>query len=165
MFCTKCGANLPQNANVCPKCGVRLNNTQNNSSDFFKNLNGADTTREYDPMDIANNKGLSILSYLGILFLIPLLTAKHSKFAQFHAKQGFTLFLADLVLGMLGGFVSMVFNGLSYISYLSFFFIMPTVVLGAFGVLSLVLKILGIVYSAQGQAKELPVIGKIKILK
>ncbi len=47
--------------------------------------------------DVEKNKTVAMLSYLWILFLIPLLTAKDSKFAQFHAKQGLVLFIFSLV--------------------------------------------------------------------
>ncbi|MDP2708963.1 MAG: hypothetical protein Q8O93_02850 [bacterium] len=45
-----------------------------------------------DP-DIEQHKTIAALSYVWILFLIPLLGKKHSKFCQFHAKQGLILFL------------------------------------------------------------------------
>ena len=41
--------------------------------------------------DVAKNKTIAALSYFGLLCLIPLLGKKHSKFAQFHAKQGVVL--------------------------------------------------------------------------
>ena len=44
-------------------------------------------------LDVEANKTIAALSYLWILFLIPLLTKKNSKFCQFHAKQGLILFL------------------------------------------------------------------------
>lgn len=56
---------------------------------------------------------IAILSYLGILFLIPLLAVKDSKFVQFHAKQGLVLFIAEIatlfiawipILGWIAGF-------------------------------------------------------------
>jgi len=49
-----------------------------------------------DP-DIEKNKTVAALSYVWILFLIPLLGKKHSKFCQFHAKQGLILFLLSFV--------------------------------------------------------------------
>ena len=50
-----------------------------------------------DEKDIAENKYTAALSYVWILFLIPLLTKKDSKFCQSHAKQGLVLFIASLV--------------------------------------------------------------------
>ena len=49
-----------------------------------------------DP-DIEKNKTVAALSYIWILFLIPLLGKKHSKFCQFHAKQGLILFLLSFL--------------------------------------------------------------------
>lgn len=50
-----------------------------------------------DEQDIQQNKIWALLAYLGILFLIPLLAKKDSKFAQFNAKQGLVLFVANFI--------------------------------------------------------------------
>jgi uncharacterized membrane protein len=50
-----------------------------------------------DERDAAENYTAAILSYIWILFLIPLLAKRNSKFCQFHAKQGLILFIASLV--------------------------------------------------------------------
>ena len=47
--------------------------------------------------DIEENKTVAALSYIWVLCLVPLLTKKKSKFAQFHAKQGLILFIAEIV--------------------------------------------------------------------
>ena len=47
--------------------------------------------------DIEDNKTVAALSYIWVLCLVPLLTKKRSKFAQFHAKQGLILFIAEIV--------------------------------------------------------------------
>ncbi len=47
--------------------------------------------------NVEENKGIAALSYLWILFLIPLLGKKESKFAQFHAKQGLIIFILSFV--------------------------------------------------------------------
>ena len=50
-----------------------------------------------DP-DVEANKTIAALSYISILFLVPLLGKKDSKFAQFHAKQGLVVFIIELVV-------------------------------------------------------------------
>ena len=50
--------------------------------------------------DIEKNKTVAALSYAWILFLVPLLSKRHSKFAQFHAKQGLVLFVIKLAAGL-----------------------------------------------------------------
>ena len=39
---------------------------------------------------------IAILSYFGILFLIPMLAVKDSPFVKFHVKQGLVLFIAEI---------------------------------------------------------------------
>lgn len=45
----------------------------------------------------ADNHLLAAFSYIWVLFLIPLLARRDSKFCQWHAKQGLVLFLVELV--------------------------------------------------------------------
>ncbi|TXK71250.1 DUF4870 domain-containing protein [Paenibacillus sp. N3.4] len=101
----------------------------------------------YDSTDIHNNKGMAILAY--ILFFIPLIAAKDSKFAWYHANQGLTLFLVMIILNVV----------LSMIPFLGFI-LLPFVNLGL-----VILAVLGIVAAAQGQVKPLPIIGGYTLLK
>lgn len=115
-------------------------------ADKIANLNETpDITAEMDPKDIEDNKVMAVLAYIGPLFLIPLFAAKESKFARFHTNQGLVLFLAGLIGGVASGII----------------WILAPVV----SIASLVLTILGIVNAVQGKAKELPLIGKFKLLK
>jgi uncharacterized membrane protein len=61
---------------------------------------GAETVREQD-------KVMLILSYLGILSLIPLLTVKDSDYVKWHAKQGLVMGLTTIVLVILGAVFGM----------------------------------------------------------
>ena len=60
--------------------------------------NMKDHTNEFDPTDIQNNKAMGILSYIGLLVLIPIFAAKDSKFARFHANQGLVLVIAQAIV-------------------------------------------------------------------
>lgn len=101
----------------------------------------------YTPEDISNNKIMAALSYIGILVILPLLLAKDSRFAQFHANQGLLLLIVDVLLSVL-----------SFIPVVKFF-------AGIIGLVVFVFCIIGIVAALKGEAKELPVIGKYRILK
>lgn len=101
------------------------------------------STTQCDPADVQENKGITVLSYLGILCLVPLLSKKDSKFAQYHAKQGLVLFIMELVIWVL-----IVIPVLGWIIY----------VVGI--ITSLVFAIMGIMNVVNGKCKELPVIGK-----
>lgn len=156
-FCNKCGNQLPDGANNCPNCGAPAGNTQQKTQDFVNNMmNTNDTTSQFDPQDINNNKGMSVLAYIGFLFLVPLLACPNSKFARYHTNQGLVLFLLEFALGVVTGILGIIpIAGLIIGGLLS----------AVGGIFTLVLMIMGIINAAQGQAKELPLIGKITLLK
>lgn len=172
MFCKNCGKEIQDGAVVCLNCGAKVDPPaaedpfKKAAEDAFKAP--VDDTVSYDPQDISANKGMAILSYFGILVLIPLFAAKNSRFARFHANQGIVLAIAEIAVSILRavvvGIIKAVLIGaglfrLGFIaSIIDFVFVLALIALG-------VLAIIGIVYAAQGKAKEIPVIGKIKILK
>lgn len=119
----------------------------------------ADTTAEYDKVDIEQNKGMAVLAYLGILVLIPLFAAKESKFARFHSNQGLLLCIAAIAYSIVYTILS------SIIIAISWRLSIIVSLLGLFSLVFLVLAIIGIINAANGKAKELPVIGKYKLLK
>lgn len=159
-FCNKCGKEIPVGANNCPNCGAPAGNAQQNAQnaqDFVNNImNTADTTSQFDPQDINDNKGMSVLAYIGILFLIPLLACPNSRFARYHTNHGLVLFLLEVAIGVVTGIFGIIpIAGL----------IIGGLISAVGGIFTLVLMILGIINAAQGQAKELPLIGKITLLK
>ncbi|TCZ78820.1 hypothetical protein E0485_07015 [Paenibacillus albiflavus] len=98
--------------------------------------------------DFQQNKAIAILAY--IIFFLPLLTARDSKFAMYHANQGFLVFLTCLAVNIIGTIIPLI----------GWFIIVP------FGNLFvLVLILLGILNAANGQMKPLPLIGKFEIIK
>ncbi|MCX6792415.1 MAG: DUF4870 domain-containing protein [Candidatus Falkowbacteria bacterium] len=54
----------------------------------------------FDP-DVQSSRLIAALSYFWILFLIPLLLKRDSKFAQFHAKQGLVLFIVEFIVSLI----------------------------------------------------------------
>lgn len=50
---------------------------------------------------ISDGKVWSIMAYLGILCLLPLLLKKENKFALFHGKQGLVLFIGEVAISVL----------------------------------------------------------------
>ena len=114
---------------------------------------GTPESLEVDPDDAEKNKVFGILAY--IIFFIPLIAAKDSPFAKYHANQGLALFLTMIVsltaLTILEfvPFVGFVFGLLHVLVYLGF----------------MVLVVLGIVNAAAGKCVPLPIIGGIKLIK
>lgn len=113
----------------------------------------------FNTEDVSENKVFGILSYIGILVLIPIFAAKDSQYARFHANQGLVLFILEVALNIIVRIVSaalsFTFGGALLASLLSL----------AVAVVSLVFMILGIVNACSGEAKQLPIIGGITILK
>ena len=134
-----------------------MSNQQESFEEKFQNLNNtADTTSQFDPQDITNNKVMAILAYFGILVLIPIFAAKESKFARFHANQGLILFIAGIAIYIVQTIFYSIFS-------LRLWWLISTVV-GIIGLVIFVLAIIGIVNAAQGKAKELPLVGNFNIL-
>ena len=113
-----------------------------------------DSTGAFDPEDARQNKAMAILAYISWLVLIPLFLAKSSKFARYHCNQGLILAILEIicwvVLGILGGLP--LIGGVFRLAN------------GILGIAFLLLAILGIVNVVNGRAKELPVIGSLRIL-
>ncbi len=117
-----------------------------------KELNDTpDRTADFDPQDVAANKVYAVLAYFGILVLVPMLAAKDSKYAQFHANQGLILFLLEVIVSVFLGIIS----GIKVLA------IIFTIVLNL-GILAFL--VIGIINAVDGRAKELPLIGKFRIL-
>ena len=92
-----------------------------------------------------------ILSYFGILCLIPLLTQKHNKFVMFHAKQGLALLISCVILWV----AEIILLFIPFIGWI-IAILMIFVWLGV-----LVLAIMGIVNGIQGKEWKMPVIGGV----
>jgi len=121
---------------------------------------GPPESLEVDADDAEKNKIFGIIAYIGILCLVPLLAVKNSPFAKYHANQGLTLFIAEIVLwiafGVLEALLSFVIpSGFGFVSL-----IFAVVKLAPF-----VLAIIGIINASQGKCVPLPLIGGIKLIK
>ena len=167
-FCGNCGTKIDDNAKFCPGCGQaveapateqikteateqpKAEQAQGQQTDLsakMANLNNTkDTTDQFDKDDIEKNKAMGLLAY--ILFFIPLLAAKDSPFARYHANQGLVLFICGLI------------SSLVWIIPILGWIIAPIL-----SIVITVLAVIGIINALNGKAKELPIIGKFKILK
>lgn len=164
-FCSKCGARLNEGATFCSNCGAPQEVpaqqawTSSEQQGWPLGQQTWPNEQQFHPQDIESNKVMAILAYFGILVLIPLFAAKESKFARYHVNQGLVLFIAEVAYGIVYAILSSIIWAISWRLY----FI--TRIIGIFSLVFLVLSVIGIVNAVNGQAKELPVIGKFKILK
>jgi uncharacterized membrane protein len=119
---------------------VDINNKEKNMEE---KISKEETTSQPEQIKKEGPNMVAILSYIGILVLIPLLAVKDDEFVKYHAKQGLVLFIAEIatifvswipILGWLIGFLA--------------------------GIIWLALAIMGILNVVKGEKKQLPLIGK-----
>ena len=170
-FCTACGAQADDNATVCPVCGAPFaapaQPAAPQPAPQEQNAQVAPAQPTVDPNQQANPNAqtnpnvaakpdtlMCILSYLGILALIPFLSKKDDDFIMFHAKQGLNLTIVCWIASFGLGFVSGL-SGIVAVGYLG----------DLISIFELVLSIMGIVAATKGERKVLPLMDKIKIIK
>ena len=121
--------------------------------DEFDNVK--DDSKKYTEKDKRDGKIFSILAYLGILCLIPFFAEKNNKYVQFHAKEGLNLFLYDLIAEVVCGFLGT-----------TIILLIPALIVAwLVRVANVAFMIIGIINVCNDKAKELPYIGKYKIIK
>ena len=199
-LCKNCGQQLPENANACPYCGTFVNEQnaqqaaqpveqqapQQNYQQNYQQAPQQNYQQGYAPqqgyaqsyvtpdMDVQQSKGIAWLSYMGLLFLIPMFVRRQSDYTRFHVKQGVTLFAVELAYGVTYSILMAIINAIfpghytySYLYYLPSYYVHSSVynvfsfLLGLGYIFFLVVAIIGIVNAATGKRKELPLIGKI----
>ncbi|MFA4930558.1 MAG: hypothetical protein WC570_01680 [Patescibacteria group bacterium] len=95
---------------------------------------------KFDQKDIDENKIYGAVGYLGILFLIPLLAKKESKFAMACAKQGMILTICQIISG----------------------FLVPVFGLGVIlNLVIVVIMIIGFIMGLSGKYLRIPLVGQI----
>jgi uncharacterized membrane protein len=126
------------------------------------------TTPSTTARDAEQNKGMSIIAYIGILCLIPLLTGdyKKSTFLKFHTNQGVVLFITAIAVWFASWIIGWILSALLYRLYLGILAALIGFIFGpVVGILILILAILGIINAVNGRMKPLPIIGKFEIIK
>ena len=125
----------------------------NNNQNTNQNVNTNQTNTTDQPKSEAESgRLLGILSYIGILCLIPYFTEKNNSFVVFHAKQGLNLFIFEIICYVGIQVVARIIPMLGFLTKL--------IELGI-----LVFSVIGIVYVCQSEKKELPLISEIKFIK
>ncbi|MCL2150191.1 MAG: zinc-ribbon domain-containing protein [Dehalococcoidia bacterium] len=172
-YCANCGAQVQGDTKFCPACGAQAGSTpqqqQHQPSSQYQQphqqqsqqgglgflQNTADETGGMDPADIEKNKTIAGLAYF--LFFLPLISCPESKYGRFHANQGLILLILSIACGIVSFIISAILPWrLSVIS---------TIIYLIVSVVVIILGVTGLINGFNGRAKELPVIGKFRILK
>ena len=99
-FCTKCGAQIPDNSFACPNCGTPTGAAapvmQAVAPDPF------DHTAEFTAKDISENKVIAMLVCLmgAIGIIIALLASPTSPYATFHVRQALKFVVTETLLSI-----------------------------------------------------------------
>ncbi len=161
MKCEKCGSEISDNQKFCVNCGAKVDNQKDN------NVNNTNNTNQTSKDD---TKIYKILSYIGILWLVGLLSSKvkEDKSVKFHVGQGMIItivyVIVEVVVQLMNNLViANIFKeklwgitigvsptGLALMSFLNF----------AVVIAYSIFEIIGIVNVCKGQDKELPIIGE-----
>ena len=111
------------------------------------------SSKKFDKKDIEQNKMMAVLSY--IIPPIPYFLNPKSKWIRYHAIQGMNLLIVTIILSLA---VSII-NSIAILSFIKN--ILNTITLA----LIIIYVVIGIVNVCNGEAKELPIINKFKIIK
>ncbi len=135
---------------------------------FKKELDTEDHSAMLDPRDVNENKVFGIFAYLGLFVLIPMFAApKNSKFSRYHANQGLLLLICNAAYSIISALLRLIKvpvrvygRVIGYSTPLAL-----NIVLWILALPFLALAVLGIINVVKGRCKDLPFIGKFKILK
>lgn len=179
-YCVKCGTHVEEGMQFCPCCGEKIpeqsgqtyrdpyqnQNTYQNQNAYqnqnvYQSFYRPETEEYYDEREVKDNKVMGVLSYLGILLLIPALAGnKQSKYVRHHLNQGLVLQIISIIINVLDGSLVWRMHG--------WFTIMGGIWSLAFDIAKLacfVFMILGIVSACRGDKKKLPILGEFQIIK
>lgn len=105
--------------------------------------NQSQNTNQTPVVQADNTTLMSVLAYIGILVLIPLLVSKDNETVKFHIKQGLVLLVIEAAVWVLGMVMWSLYPILSLVN-----------------IAAIVLSIIGIVNVVQKKQSELPVVGQ-----
>lgn len=161
-YCSKCGQKLNKGDNFCSNCGANLK-TKKEKKEVIKEEKEVLTAEE----DINKNKGIAVLSYINILVLIPYFFVNDSEFVRYHSKQGMNFLIVWLIYAIMYNSLTLIhipnYNNRWYATYETPWFILA--ILYVIGIALILISIIGIINVCNGRKEELPLIGKIKIIK
>ncbi len=161
-YCTKCGTELDEKG-VCPNCppkenaADKINRGVKKLFDRFKNAE--DTTAEYEKKDIEKNLFFAIISYFGILILLPIIVVPDSKFAKFHTSQALNLMLVRFVYYIISAVLILIFMNISKVVTIIIAGLLALLGVGIFAI-----WIQGVANAAGKRAKKLPLVGNMDVL-
>ena len=110
--------------------------------------------------ELQQKKVICAIAYIfGILFFLPLILYPNDRFARFHANQSLAILLVTIIGEVIFGILCGVLGGIAVLGALF------GALCGIFGLVMLIACIVSILGVVKNEEKELPFLGKIKIIK
>lgn len=163
MFCSHCGAKVEDSQLFCQKCGYRM---VKSAEEPKKNPSGwqYQTKSSADSRAKEHQNLLCGLAYFPILFWLPLVALPDSVRGKQSANQGLLLLICSAIQSGLGSMIQtlMVEIGFFPVSLLCIFFKIGVSLLG---LIIFVFTLIGLVKGCQGEFYEIPLIGKMILIK
>ena len=165
-YCKTCGGRIKEGVKFCPSCGSKIEENFQQQEDAIAVSNMDTGNIMSDKSDIEQNKVMGFVCYLSWLVLIPIFTTQNSKFVRFHANQGLILAIAETGYWIINKIIVSILTAI-FINNFYMWGVYTAIVtlLNMVNIIFLVLFILGMINVSNGRFKELPIIGKFKILK
>ena len=191
-FCANCGTQLPEGSAFCPGCGAatannganantnaqyQQNNQYQQNAQYQQNNQYQQNVQYQNPVqpnyqsamspdaDVQINKSIAWLSYLGILFLIPMFVKKESPYCKFHVTQGANLFVFELAYLITTEIIKAIIFAICVSNWSLFgVYSVFSTIFGLLYIFFVVIAIIGIVNAATGKKNELPLISKVKLI-
>ncbi len=165
-YCGYCGAQIGKLGEPCPACGKIFTDGTfagngfkeekvGGMNGFFQKLKvfffgTEDETNRFSYSDINETKLVSASAYF--IFFLPLIFSQTSPFARFHANQGLLLFISFLIVGIINWMIG-------WIPLLGW------LVVTLLRIALIICLAVGVVNTAEGKAKRLPLIGRFSFIK
>lgn len=156
--CKKCGSPLPKGAHVCPECKAKVFDFSDILTLFTRS---EDYTDAYSRKDIHENKVMALLCYIPFVCLFPIIAkSRRSAFVRFHANQGLVIFGIHIIISIL---VALMFLIWMIPIAGPIFCVISGIIFSIIDLANLAAMVFGIIFAASGKARELPIIGGIRL--
>ncbi len=186
-FCGKCGNDLSALSNPAQPIPPVVKPIPRTPNFFTKLMDTKDYTDQCEAADIQANKVIAILGYCaalayillswfidnllcviiaGAVMIVPIIMAKNSAFLRHHATQSVTLLLTAIILHIFDATLASLLFGVFYNPWYNqyvvstiFAWLIHIIVMG----IPVFIGVVGIINASKGAAKNLPIIGRLKI--
>lgn len=172
--CPQCNAQLQDDAVFCYQCGAQFAQQQPQYQPPYQPqppyqaqpvyTDPADHTAEFDPVDISENKVISMLVYLlgWVGIVIALLAAQNSKYAAFHVRQALKFVVVETLIPICLG-VGVIINIIPILGWIVYG--LAALALSVMLIVLQVIKIICFFSICSGKAKEPAIIRGLKFMK